>query len=881
MSNYTDYFWVLDNKIPREDIEEYKEALLDKKSFSESKLAQLVELIDKNIPIPTQVYLTPLSVKPLKSKNVSKEYISHLSNVLDELEKATLKLFSGPERPLILTVTNEFSGTIRNIGINENNLTYLIHECGKAEAYRLYINFLESFSNLAMGAPFLDFRKTFEIPHERNEQNDKISELSEKQFLKLVKEYKALVSNSIQEKFPNASEEQLLITLRYMAQSCRMTKGDEVFIRTQILSSDDHQTLKGVVYTKNPFNGKKDLYGTYWTGPKSKKFYLETEDANDTDLSVKFPEVCSQLRNNIPKIANLFVDIMEVDFVTDLDGKTYFTSFNKADATARAVVMNAINLNQQGILSDIDTLKRIKPSDLELLLHPILNAESRQKLDFFRSSGVTASPGAVFGNVFFDMHEAMEFYDNEKENGESPSILLITDELLVSDVQGLGKIKGLITKSSGMASHAAVMARSNGIPCIIGLQNLVIDSEKNYIELDGKRIDKKTILTLEAAEIGRIYKGKGEIKELPHASGVIKDISVLVGKVLKEKQVPLSVMININNHIDTATGIAFGADGVGLCRTENMLTKKDAIKSLRHIIFNKDPFKSKNEFKLLEELQTEDFKKIFVELNEKPIKIRLMDMPLDELVPHNEQEFQELSSETNIKIDDLKALASSFKESNPMLGLRACRFGIITPQVYELQIRAILEAAYYTIKNKGIAVNPGIMFPLVLTKAELEILRNKVIQIEKEVRVKLAISYDEKMNVEIGTMLELPGAALAADELAEISEFFAFGTNDLTQTTLGISRNDSENYLPMYLEKGILKDDPFHQLHENVKELINIAVSRGRKIRKNAIFGICGEQGGGESALSFCLDNKIDYVSCSAFRILPTKLLLAHIFLDL
>lgn len=876
-------FWILDNDISRNDVAGYVEALRGYKNFFESRLVRLVELIEREIPIPSYVYLSPLAAKYLRDSRPSNVFLDAFSQILDALEKRTHLKLGGNENPLLLTVQNEFCGTIRNIGVTDDNLSTLVHSYGQEEAYKLYVGFLETYSNLVLGAPFMDFKEIFKVKCDRETGQDHLGELSEAKFLQFVNEYKIRVTNVVKKSFPESSEKRLLSSLMYIAKACRMGKGDEVFMKIQIPMSQYNQAVRGMVYTCDPFTGMTGFYGKYVSGASGKKSLLEAtnENMDDNVLSVKFPEIYTSIKRYLPRIEKLFPDIMEVDFITDDDGKLYFTAFNKADVTSRAAIVNAMTLNHNGMLSDIEAIRRIRPDEFEYLLHPVMDEKSRDSLIDFGSKGVTAAPGTVAGNVFFKMTDAIQYYEQAKKENKRAKVILIADELLIADAPGLAIISGLVTTSSGMASHAAVMARSNGIPCVIGYKGLIVDSEADIAEVNGKKIEKCAMVTLEAANSGRLYLGEGKVQELSQADGIIKDVSILVSKVLKEHNVPVQVMVNINGHKDAAIGIEFGADGVGLCRTENMLTRAEVIRALRNIIFLNDPEKSVDHFQVLSDLQREDFRKIFKVVEDRDIKIRLMDMPLDELIPTCEQEFKQVSDDTGLGLEQLQILSGRFKESNPMLGLRACRFGIIMPEIYDMQIQAIIKAAYDVLKEKHIRTKPGIMFPLVLTRKELEIMRNRVLHFEEKIRQELSIPFDEKIYFQIGTMLELPAAALAADELASISEFFAFGTNDLTQTALGISRNDCENYLPFYIENDILSDDPFSKLHDRVMELVDIAVSRGRRIRKDAVFGICGEQGGDITALKFCLDKGLNYVSCSAYRILPTKLLLAHSALDL
>ncbi len=874
------YFWILDSRLPKDHIEGYLEALKGK-DINKSKLLQYVLLLQAGIPIVPKVYITPRIKKYVSDGKLPKDFFEEFSEVISYLETSLGREFGGKENPLLLTVHNDFCGTIRNTGITEENVWAMSQYYGNEQTFNHYINFLESYSNLVLNCPFIDFKRTFDIKVDRETGAAKgLDELPVDKFVKYVESYKSQVSNSTKRAFPDGSEKHLLASLLYIAKSCRVGGGDEVYIRVQTPVAQFRQAMSGMAFTRDPYTGDKSLYGKYIPGAENTKYEVESRKDSVNTLSCRFPAVHTELKRHLPKIESIFKRVMEVEFVTDEDGKIVYTNFHKGDTLARATISSAISFNMEGKLSDIETIKRIKAEDLEMLLHPTLDEESRENLEDLESIGMTAAPGTVCGYVFFKMAEAIDYYEKSCSEDNPKNVILIADELLVSDAPGLGIISGLVTRSSGMASHAAVMARSNGIPCIIGYQGLKVCHRTNSISVNGKKVESGTLMTLEAATKGRLYLGEGKVQQLSMSEGILKEVSVLVTRTLKSHVAPIDVMVNINNHKDAQCGLDFGAAGVGLCRTENMLTAEESIRAIRKIIFSEDVEKCTDDFQKLEEYQFEEFKNIFRVMDDKDVKIRLMDMPLDELVPETDEECRQVGSDIGgVSAEDVHAISEKFKETNPMLGLRACRFGIITPQVYDMQIRAVVRAAY-AVQKEGVKPKPGIMFPLVLDKNELELMRNRVISIEEEIRISLAISFDEKIYIKIGTMLELPAAALSADRLASISEFFAFGTNDLTQTTLGISRNDCENYLPYYIENNIFDDDPFNKLHDNVSELIDIAVIRGRRVRKSASFGVCGEQAGNIETLRFCLDRGINYVSCSAFRILPVRLSLAHIVLE-
>lgn len=865
------YFWQLDGEVSADALRECRS-----QTGKEATVAHVLALLENKVPIPPKAYVTPTFINGSDQKP-GKDFYAELSNVIDRFERLTHQSLGGRDHPLLLTIQGDYCGAVRNIGCSFTTLPALVHQVGPLAAYAAHVDFVESFSTLILGCPHIDFRKTFGIPFDREKGIDGVKDLSEQTFAHKIKEYQNLVSQKIGKAFIESPENQLLATLIHFAKASKAAGGDELFLHVQAARSQYGQATLGVAYTRNPFTGKRDHYGVYQCGAEGKKGPIEGDHES---LKDRFPATYLLLKRYLPKVEECFREVMEVEFVTDEDGHIFFTHFDKAQTTARATVVSAIELNMDGKLTDREAALRLKPADIELLLHPTLDDDSRSKLQDVGSTGVTAAPGTAVGHIFFKMADAMDFYVQASKSAKPKKVILIADELLISDTPGLGIISGLVTKASGIASHAAVMARANGIPCIVGYKGLEIDYAKNVARVNGQVLTSGSVLTLEAGSEGRLYRGEGTLQNLSFREGVIKDVSNLLGRVAKTEGVPLEIRVNINNAKDAEVGLSFGADGVGLCRTENMFMEAKALREIRNIVFTQDPDRCRGSFEALQEIQYEDFKKIFQVMRERVVNIRLMDMPLHDFAPQSEAEFTKLANHLkHLDKAHLRAVAEGLREHNPMLGLRACRFGIITPQVYDMQIRAIVRAAY-AVANERVQVNPGIMFPLVVTEAELTRMRARVQDIAEKVREELKVPFSSKITFRVGSMIELPAAAIGADQLARVGEFFAFGTNDLTQTTLGMSRDDSAHYLPMYLEKGILASDPFKVLAEPVRELIEMAVRRGRRVRPDASFGICGEQGGDPTSLLFCMERGLDYVSCSPFRVLPARVALVRMALS-
>jgi pyruvate,orthophosphate dikinase len=866
------YFWMLGSNLPNNVLGDYKDAVGNKKSIRSSKLFQGISLAQEGCPINPQLFITPTTIKMFKKGRVEDDFLDELSIAIEFIEKSIGKGFGDSENPATLSIVSDRIGNVKNIGINERNLSTYVQNFGQAKAYAMFIEFLETFSMVGMKAPFVDFREKFSLKINREDPLDGLEEINKEDFLSYVEEYKGLVSNNVKKPFPKTLEKCLMTSLWTMLRGVSNPEF-EIFLKAEVSWSQYAQSVEGVAYSKNPYTGEKDIYGVYVNGEDGVKGLVEDKNnaTKANSLQNRHPKLYTQLKSYLPVLERIMEYAVEVAYVSDENGNLYIQRINRAELTSKALVKAAVDLNSDGIIGDLEAALMMSGDDVEMILHPTLDDESRESLMDYGSEGVTASPGTATGKVFFKMEEAIKEFEATGSN-----VILIADELLVSDAPGLGIIKGLMTKSSGLASHAAVMARSNGIPCVIGYQNMDINYESGTAMVNGHELKAGEIITLEAADKGKLYQGEGKVKNVSHEEGIVKETSLLISRALADFNSPLKVLVNINTHIDARAGMNFGAEGVGLCRTENMLTKAECIRELRKIIFTPNPNESVESFKRLEEIQYVDFKDIFRVMADKKVQIRLMDMPLHELIPATEDEYKDLAEDMNLNIDEVKQLASNYHEANPMLGLRACRFGIITPEVYNLQIRAIVRAVY-ELEKEGINSDPGIMFPLVFNESELHELENRVREIESKIREELHVPYSDKIKFRVGTMVELPSAALSTDKFASVSEFFAFGTNDLTQTSLGISRTDSENYLPFYIENKIIDADPFDVLADPVKELIELAVARGRRVRKDAFFGICGEQGGDVRTLQFGLESGLNYVSCSAYRVLPTKTRLLHL----
>jgi pyruvate,orthophosphate dikinase len=857
------------------DLNDNKDISKHKEKFKDSRNRDLLELRNKKLLIPNTLILFNSSAKYYYQQHKYPEgFEKEFDSYIKTFEKKCNKRLDDPDKPLILNVCTDVGGKVTGIGFSNHTLHKLVDNHGRKKAYIHYVQLLHDFSNIILKAPFIDFY-SFINSEQRYSDNEFLTDISEKDFLEYVKQYKEKISSIINKEFPDDPFEILNLTIDSLMINVCENIQEDIYIQEMILPVYSEKSFEGIFYTRNPYTGNRDVYGVYNKLDNIKYPVTNTQEPHDEALEKKFPQIFDKLKSYGIILEKYFKDIIEVTFVTTADGGLYLLQTNKASKTARASLKSRIELYEDKIINATEVIEGISPDEIETLCHVTLDRESKRKMYRFKQTGIPGAPGAATGKLFLNVNDVREYYNSKKEVNKN--IILAIDDLTIDDHWVIHLISGLITRTSGMSSHGAIMARSRGIPCIVGL-NMQINLNDKQLIVEDKSLDQGDDITIEVTDKGYLYQGIGKLVSMSYKDDMLKEFCNLLLDFQKKERIDINVMININNAEDAEKGLNFGADGVGLCRTENFFISEDRLLLLRQFLFTHDKEKRQIINEKIYSLQVSDYYNILKIIKDKPFVIRLMDVPLNEIMPNSKEEIHELKQALPfISDDEIHKTAFASHENNPMFGLRGCRYGLINEELYIIQISAILSAVYQ-FKNNDKNPNVFILIPLVMNAKEFLILKNIIIDTKEKINNNFKLSQDG-ISVKVGAMIELPSAALSADKIAAYADFFSFGTNDLTQAVYGISRNDAGRYMPFYLKNNIINYDPFSRLDDEVCELIRIAVKKGRQIQPDIMFSICGEQGGEANSLLFALKTKINSVSVSPYRILPTRLRLIHQYL--
>ena len=846
------------------------------------KGANLAEMCNLGLPVPPGFSITT---------EVCVEYYNNGKKVPDGLKNQVAKAltlveskigakFGDAANPLLVSVRSGarvsmpgMMDTVLNLGLNDSTVEGLAKKSNNERfAWDSYRRFIQMYSDVVLGVDHYIFEEIIdEVKDDAGVTMD--TELDVSHLKAMVATFKKRVQDELGKPFPNDVEEQLWGGIMAVFDSWMSARaityrkiheiGDEwgtaVNIQSMVFGNMGDTSATGVAFTRNPSTGARELYGEYLVNaqgedvvagirtPQSITKKAREEGGSDLpSMEEVMPKVYGQLVDIYKKLESHYRDMQDIEYTVQ-DGKLWMLQTRSGKRTAAAAVKIAVDMVDEKLISKEEGLKRLDPSALDQLLHPSLDPKAEKKVI---AKGLPASPGAACGAVVFSAEEA------EDAKAKGKEVILVRIETSPEDISGMHAAVGILTARGGMTSHAAVVARGMGKCCVSGTGTLKIDYKLKQFSVGGEMVKKGDIITINGTT-GEVMLGRVPTIQ-PSLSGDFAKVMEWADEVRT-----LKIRTNAETPLDAETARKFGAEGIGLCRTEHMFFDQDRIISMRQMILAEDEAGRRKALAKLLPMQRLDFIEIFRIMGDFPVTIRLLDPPLHEFLPHSEEEMQEVATAAGVDIEKLRQRSAALHESNPMLGHRGCRLGVTYPEIYEMQARAIFEAA------KETGAKPEIMIPLVFGKKELALLEKVIEKAHKSVGG----------NVEylLGTMIELPRAALMAGEIAEIAEFFSFGTNDLTQTTFGISRDDSAGFIDDYRERGILEHDPFAVLdRDGVGELIKIAAERGRATRPGIKLGICGEHGGNPASIHFCQEIGLDYVSCSPYRVPIARLAAAQ-----
>ncbi|AEI13783.1 pyruvate, phosphate dikinase [Flexistipes sinusarabici DSM 4947] len=854
----------------------------DMKNLLGGKGAGLAEMTNLGVPVPPGFTITTEAcVEYQKLGDYPEGMWEESLKALEKLEKSINKKFGGKENPLLVSVRSGarvsmpgMMDTVLNLGLNDETVEGLASVSGsKRFAYDSYRRFIQMFSDVVLGIEHNRFEEVIkQVKKARNVEID--TQLDENDMFELVEKFKKLVSEELGRSFPQDVFEQLKLSVNAVFDSWnnqraktyrRLNKipdewGTAVNVVAMVFGNMGNDCGTGVAFTRNPSTGEKEFFGEFLINAQGEDVVAGIRTPEPiSQLKGEMPEVFAQLEEVYRKLENHYKDMQDIEFTVEKN-QLYMLQTRNGKRTAKAAVKIAYDMYEEGLIDKKTAVMRVAPAQVDQLLHPMIDPEEKYKAV---AKGLPASPGAAVGKVVFTADDA------EKMASKGEKVILVRNETSPEDIGGMDAAEGILTATGGMTSHAAVVARGMGKCCVAGCGALKIDEKSKKIVVDNETVRENDIITINGTT-GEVILEKVKLIE-PELSGEFAKILEWADEFRE-----LGVRTNADTPKDSATARKFGAEGIGLCRTEHMFFEGNRIDAVREMILADDEEGRKKALYKIKPYQKEDFIGIFKAMEGLPVTIRLLDPPLHEFIPHTDEDIEKVAKYAGVPADKLKAKAEELKEFNPMLGHRGCRLGITYPEIYEMQVYAIIEAAC-EVKKEGVDVLPEIMIPLVGHSKELEVLRN----ITEKVADEVISSYNVGLKYLVGTMIELPRAALTADEIAEYADFFSFGTNDLTQTTFGLSRDDSGRFLPAYIDKKIYREDPFISIDQSgVGELVKIGVEKGRSRKKELKTGICGEHGGDPDSIYFCQKVGLNYVSCSPFRVPVARLAAAHAVLS-
>jgi pyruvate,orthophosphate dikinase len=856
------------------------------------KGAGLAEMASLGLPVPPGFTITTevCTFYYANKQQYPKELRGQVEKALAQIGKITGKIFGDKSNPLLVSVRSGarasmpgMMDTVLNLGLNDETVEALAKKSGDRRfAYDSYRRFITMYSDVVLGVGHEHFEELLDH-HKENQGYTLDTDLSADDWAELVEQYKKRLKSKRGEPFPQDPHEQLWGAIgavfgSWMNQRANTYRrlhnipeswGTAVNVQAMVFGNMGDTSATGVAFTRNPSTGEKRLYGEFLINAQGEDVVAgirtpqeiteaarKEAGADKPSLEKTMPEAFKELTRIYGTLEKHYRDMQDLEFTIE-QGKLWMLQTRNGKRTAHAALRIAVELAKEKLISREEAVARIEPASLDQLLHPTIDPEAPRTVV---ATGLPASPGAASGEIVFSSDEA------EKLKADGKKVILVRVETSPEDIHGMHAAEGILTTRGGMTSHAAVVARGMGKPCVSGAGGLRVDYSAQTMQAGNHVLKRGEIVTIDGTT-GQVLAGKVPMIE-PELSG---EFGTLIGWADKVRS--LGVRANADTPADARLAVKFGAEGIGLCRTEHMFFDEERIQAVREMILADDERSRRAAIAKLLPMQRGDFIELFEIMKGLPVTIRLLDPPLHEFLPHGADDIAEVAAAMGADPKKLEHRAKELAEFNPMLGFRGCRIAIAYPEIAEMQARAIFEAAVEAGKRTGKPVKPEVMVPLIATKAEFDIVKALIDAMAQAV----AKETRTVVNYQVGTMIELPRAALVADEIAQSAEFFSFGTNDLTQTTFGISRDDAASFLGIYTARGIIPADPFVSIdRDGVGALVRIGVERGRKVRKGLKVGICGEHGGDPASVAFCHEVELDYVSCSPFRVPIARLAAAQ-----
>ena len=860
----------------------FNEGTKDMRALLGGKGANLAEMTNIGLPVPFGFTITTDVCRKYTEDGgvLAQEVIDEVWEHIAELEEVMGKKFGDNENPLLVSVRSGapismpgMMDTILNLGLNDVAVEGLAKKTGNDRfAYDSYRRFMQMFGDVVLEIKKSNFDAVFEGQKKKAGVNYDV-ELTTDDLKEVIEGYKEVVRRELGRDFPQDPKDQLLEAIKAVFRSWNNDRailyrkmygisdslGTAVNVQSMVFGNSGNDSGTGVAFTRNPANGENKLFGEFLVNAQGEDVVAGIRTPQPiSEMADAFPEVYAQFEKIASTLENHYKDMQDMEFTVE-DRKLFMLQTRNGKRTAAAAVKVAVDLVKEGLIDKDTAVMRVEPEMIDQLLHPVFDADELKKATPV-TKGLPASPGAATGQIVFSADDAAAFA------AEGKKVILVREETSPEDLAGMVAAEGILTARGGMTSHAAVVARGMGKCCVSGCKEITVDEAGKTLTVGGKVYTEGDFISLNGTD-GSVY--TEAIKTLaPELSGDFGQIMEWA-----DEARTLKVRTNADNPRDAAQAVAFGAEGIGLCRTEHMFFEDERIPKFRRMVLADTVEERKEALAGILPYQKEDFKGIYKAMGDRPVTIRLLDPPLHEFLPKTDEDIKQLEEEFGIPYEKIAAKTLELHEFNPMLGHRGCRLAITYPEIVEMQTEAIIMAALEVRKEEGIDVVPEIMVPLVGHVNELRFVKKVIV----ETADRLIADSGEEMKYLVGTMIEIPRAALTADEIAQEAEFFSFGTNDLTQMGFGFSRDDTGAIIKDYVEKGILESDPFQSLDQTgIGKLVKIAVEGGKSTRPNIKLGICGEHGGDPASVHFCHKVGLNYVSCSPFRVPVARLAAAQ-----